>query len=397
MKRNSSARMKMLHGIGCFLHLFDHAKKISDAPNLRKILLIRTHALGDVLLATPAIRAVRRQFPDAVLSILISEGAKSVVLNNPNIDRIISFPDSLLVKPEPLTLLRLVTKLRKEKYDCVISLSRSAPVHFLAFLTGSPLRVGLDFNGSGFPLSLKVPDKKSNVAYSEQYAVRDYLDIVAALGVNERGEDIDFYLHPKGVDIVNKFLNQLGVSSDDLLIGIFPGGGKNIAETIEAKRWPVVNYAKLADLLIRELGAKVLLLGGKKDVEAVSEMQYNMEEKAINACNIGDLNTFGHLLKYCSLLITNDSLPLHLGLSLKIPVIALFGPTNAKALTPSNYEKLITIQSTLECSPCYWKERFPGCKRYSSPKCMNAISVSEVLYATKKILKNVSGIEYVNY
>jgi len=118
-------------------------------------------------------------------------------------------------------------------------------------------------------------------------------------------------------------------------------------------------------------------------------MQYNMEEKAINACNIGDLNTFGHLLRYCSLLITNDSLPLHLGLSLKIPVIALFGPTNAKALTPSNYEKLIAIQSTLECSPCYWKERFPGCKKYSGPKCMNAISVSDVLSATKKILKKI--------
>ena len=372
-----------------FFRLFVYAKKISNAPSLRKILFIRTHALGDVLLTTPAIRAVRQQFPDAVLSILISEGAKAVVLNNPNIDRIISFPDSLLVKPEPLTLLRLVTKLRKEKYDCVISLSRSAPVHFLAFLTGSPLRVGLDFNGSGFPLSLKVPDKKSNVAYSEQYAVRDYLDIVAALGVNENGEDIDFYLHPKGVDIVNKFLNQFGVSSEDLLIGIFPGGGKNIAETIDAKRWPVVNYAKLADLLIRELGAKVLLLGGKKDIEVVSEMQYNMEEKAINACNIGDLNTFGHLLKNCSLLITNDSLPLHLGLSLKIPVIALFGPTNAKALTPSNYEKLITIQSNLECSPCYWKERFPGCKKYSSPKCMNAISVLDVLSAAKSIIKKV--------
>ena len=377
--------------------MLNHSSLKDKNIHPRNILLIRTHALGDVLLTTPAIRAVRQQFPDAVLSILISEGAKSVVLNNPNIDRIISFPDSLLVKPEPLTLLRLVTKLRKEKYDCVISLSRSAPVHFLAFLTGSPLRVGLDFNGSGFSLSLKVPDKKSNVAYSEQHAVRDYLDIVAALGVNERGEDIDFYLHPKGVDIVNKFLNQLGVSSEDLLIGIFPGGGKNIAETIDAKRWPVVNYAKLADLLIRELGAKVLLLGGKQDVEAVSEMQYNMKEKAINACNIGDLNTFGHLLRYCSLLITNDSLPLHLGLSLKIPVIALFGPTNAKALIPSNYEKLITIQSTLECSPCYWKERFPGCKKYNSPKCMNAISVSDVLSATKRILKNVSGIKYVNY
>jgi|SRR3972149_6876412 len=389
MKLNTNMRATSFRVLDYFFRLFVYAKKISNAPSLRKILFIRTHALGDVLLTTPAIRAVRQQFPDAVLSILISEGAKAVVLNNPNIDRIISFPDSLLVKPEPLTLLRLVTKLRKEKYDCVISLSRSAPVHFLAFLTGSPLRVGLDFNGSGFPLSLKVPDKKSNVAYSEQYAVRDYLDIVAALGVNENGEDIDFYLHPKGVDIVNKFLNQFGVSSEDLLIGIFPGGGKNIAETIDAKRWPVVNYAKLADLLIRELGAKVLLLGGKKDIEVVSEMQYNMEEKAINACNIGDLNTFGHLLKNCSLLITNDSLPLHLGLSLKIPVIALFGPTNAKALTPSNYEKLITIQSNLECSPCYWKERFPGCKKYSSPKCMNAISVLDVLSAAKSIIKKV--------
>jgi len=251
--------------------------------------------------------------------------------------------------------------------------------------------VGLDFRGSGFPLSLKVPDKKSNVADKEQCAVEDYLDIVKILGVQENGTHLDFYLTSEGVICIENFLDRAGVSSRDLVIGIFPGGCDNPAEKVFARRWPVQKYAQLADILIRELSAKVIVLGDNKDEGIISQMLSLMKEKAINGCNIGNLNTFGHLLKRCSLLITNDSLPMHLALSLNIPTVALFGPSNSKALTPINCTSLIVIQSHLECSPCYWKERFPGCKKYSSPKCMDAISTSEVLGAIKKLLQSNYG------
>jgi heptosyltransferase-2 len=251
------------------------------------------------------------------------------------------------------------------------------------------MRVGLDFRGSGFPLSLKVPDKKSNVADKEQCAVEDYLDIVKILGVQENGTHLDFYLTSEGKACVENFLDKAGVSSRDLVIGIFPGGCDNPAEKVFARRWPVQKYAQLADILISGLSAKVIALGDNKDSELISQMFSLMKEKAINGCNIGNLNTFGHLLKRCSLLITNDSLPMHLALSLNIPTVAPFGPTNSKVyLTPDNCSLFVPIQSSLECSPCYWKERFKGCKKYDSPKCMDAISTSEVLGAIKKLLQS---------
>lgn len=388
MKLNSFVRMQMFRGIGCFLHLFDHAKKNNDTLIFKNILLIRTHALGDVLLTTPAIRVLRLRFPEAHLSFLVAEGAKAVIENNPNIDKIISFPDSLLVKFSFLPFLRLLKKLRREKYDCVISFSRSAGTHLLAFLTGSPVRVGLDFQGSGFPLSLKVPDKKSNVADKEQCAVEDYLDIVKILCIQKSGTHLDFFLTSEGTACVENFLYKVGISSRDLVIGIFPGGCDNPAEKVSARRWPVQKYAQLADILIRELSAKVIVLGGNKDVRIILQMLSLMKEKAVNGGNIGNLNTFGHLLKRCSLLITNDSLPMHLALSLNIPTVAPFGPTNSKVyLTSDNCLLFSPVQSSLECSPCYWKERFRGCKKYSSPKCMDAISISEVFEAIKKLLQ----------
>jgi len=378
---------KVLCFIGYATSLLNRGNRLDKSIQPRNILLIRTHALGDVLLTTPAIRAVRLRFRNSVLSMLTSEGTKPAIENNPSLDHVISFPDSLLVKRNPLSLWRLAGKLRREEYDCVISFSRSSLVHFVAMLTGSHLCVGLDCEGSGFPLTLKVPDRKSNVADTEQYAVKDYLDIVAALGVKSDGEQMDFCLVPRGDDHVSEFLNKVGITGDDLLIGIFPGGGQNSAETILSKRWQVTNYADLADRLIRELGAKVIVLGGPQDNEVVLQMLRVMENEAANACNIGNLNTFGHLLKRCAVLVTNDSLPLHLALSLKTPTVALFGPTNARALTPRSCERLVAIQSKLECSPCYWKDRYPGCKEYHIPRCMNAISVQEVLSTTSSMLE----------
>jgi ADP-heptose:LPS heptosyltransferase len=185
-----------------------------------------------------------------------------------------------------------------------------------------------------------------------------------------------------------QMLDQIGlVNLQKRPIGMCPGGAKNPKEDVEARRWPPENFATLSRLLLVQTGVQTILIGAPQD----EEICFKVASLSGCAHNLAGKTTFRELaalLKHCSLLVSNDSAPIHAGVAVGIPVIGLFGPTNGAARGPKN-GFYVPIQSPKSCSPCYANEnRFPECR---SPNCMREISVNTVLKEAMLFLEKISG------
>jgi heptosyltransferase-2 len=343
-----------------------------------RILLIKTHAIGDVLMTTPAIREIRKRFPCAEISMLVGKWSKDVVWGSRDIDEVIAIEDEVFMKPEIPELIRLLLSLRRRKFDMAVCFHRSSRIHLLALLAGAKVRVGL--SPAGRSLFLNRPVKSSDEI--DLYPVLDYGELSKSLGAPLSSLKMEMPVTSDGEARTEKLLKSWGVSVSDRLVAFCPGGAKNPAEEVLARLWPVERFAQVAELAARELGAKILVAGSDSDRMRTSGMLSHMSEKAIDATGMTTLPQLAALFKRCSLVVTNDSAPLHISVAAGTPVVALFGPTSAKGRLPEP-GKNTGIQSRMQCSPCYSFKRFPGC---DNARCIDAIEVSEVFSAVKEVL-----------
>lgn len=344
----------------------------------KSILLIKAMAIGDVLFTTPSIASLRNHFPKARIDMLVGQWSKVAVVGNPDLDEIITYDDSIFLAPKPVKILKLALQLRKHEYDWIISFHRSFGMALFSFVIGAPLRIGLEWRGTGFLMT--------HVVYSDpriaRYPVDIYLDIIRALNVKPITSKIGFFVSEEDRSFADQFLRENSIHNGDLVVAVCAGGALNVRETVSARRWPVESFASLIDVLVSSHGAKPILLGAKSDEQITSEVQDLMAFKPISAVGGTTLKQFASILERCDLLITNDSAPLHIAIAMNTPTVSLFGPTNALARVP-NDSRHIAIQSSCECSPCYANEKKFGECKYGIPKCMADISVQSVLSAVE--------------
>ncbi len=342
-----------------------------------RILVVKTHAIGDLLMVTPSISALRQLFPRAHLAVLCGKWSADVLKGNPDIDAVIEFPDELLFKHSIRGLLRLAKRIGVMRFDLAAIFQPSAPVQAIAALAGVPRRVGLDLNGSGFSLTTRLAWRPN----SERFIGDNYMDLPRELGFDGTA--------PRSVLVLSDAERQAAfdihlaeyVNFGERLIAVCPGGGKNPRDKVWAKRWPADRFAQVALTLSQETGARVLVLGGQGDEAALSAVIDRIPFKGI--CPKGTtLRELAGLISFCSLVVTNDSAPVHIAAALEVPCVAIYGPTNPLAVGPRIATHHV-IKSSAECSPCYSNERFPGC---DDPFCVRDIAVETVLTAARKAL-----------
>ena len=193
-------------------------------------------------------------------------------------------------------------------------------------------------------------------------------------------------------------MSNLGITANDLVIGIAPGGAKNPKECMPLRQWPKEYFSRLIDKLVRELKAKVILLGSRDDCFLGTEIIKNAkiigasssiagDERAPvgavhNLCGATTLKQLAAIIDNCNVFIGNDSAPMHIAAAVKTPVVSLFGPTDPKEKAPLNY-KHIYLYAGLNCSPCYHDGKYPDCK---TQECLRKILPEDVLDAIQKIL-----------
>ncbi|MCR4437615.1 MAG: glycosyltransferase family 9 protein [bacterium] len=325
-------------------------------------MLIKLRAIGDVVLATPALAEARRAFPRGQIDFLTEPPSRQVLEGNPDVDELLLHDRQASLA----TRVRFLRRLRAKRYDLVIDLFGNPRSALLTLLTGAATRVGFNFRFRQAAYNVRVPARGHLV-----HEVEFNLDALRAIGVQVGAPRLHFPVPEPARQYAQEFVarNKL---SDKLLIGLNNSGGW------PAKRWLPERVARLAQLLVKRHGATVLLLWGPGE-QAQAEQIAAVAGQGVLLAPPTDLHQLAALLADLRLLVTTDSAPMHIAAAVGTPVVALFGPTNPLLQGPFGPGHIVVRNESLSCL---------GCNRTvcEDGACMRELAVETVYAACAKAL-----------
>jgi lipopolysaccharide heptosyltransferase II len=337
----------------------------------KRILIFNVNWLGDVLFSSATIRNIRRNYADSYIACVIPSRCYPVLKGNPNLDEVIIFDDHDRHKGL-LDKLNFVSLLKKKKFDTVFLLHRSFSRALLCRLAGIKQIIGHSTRKRAFLLTQKIKPPKKDSLHRIDY----YLDVIEKAGLRVEDRYLDFFFAQEDVQQVNNFFENNSVRQNDLVVAINPGGNWM------PKRWPTGYWAELAESLISEIGAKVIITGSVADLLLASQIKAAMKSVPLIACGVFNLKQLGALASKVDLFITADTGPLHIANAVGAKkIIAIFGPTAQSVTGPYPSNNAIVLQKDIGCQvPCY-KVNCPD------NRCMRAVAPGEVLEQVKRTLK----------
>jgi lipopolysaccharide heptosyltransferase II len=334
---------------------------------MKRILVIEPNWLGDVLFTTPAIRALKKANPDAFIGVMAHPRCREMLEDNPNVDRLIAF-DEKSSHRGLLEKIFFIFKLRKFKFDTAISFHRSMSKMLIARLAGIKRRVGYYTKKRSWLLTDSIKEEDRII-----HRVEYFLAILDKMGIGDAGKDYDFYIPESAVKEADYILENAGIKKDEDFFIINPGGNW------PQKRWPEQNYAMLCKKLNASYGTRILITGAEKDMDLASDIIKSSGHYAVNICGKTSLKQLASIMHRAKMVVANDTGPMHIAISQKTPVIALFGPTSPKITGPYGSGKYAILHKWFDCIiPCY-----KICNDY---KCMLSITVEDVFNALQKLL-----------
>lgn len=337
-----------------------------------RILIVNVNWVGDVLFSTPAIRAVRKRYPQAYIACMVVPRCREVLELNPHLDELLIYDEQKEYKGLSGKL-RLISALKARRFDTVFLFHRSLTRTLMVALSGIKERVGIYNPKRGFLLTKKVEPQKSDV-----HKVEQFLNIVKAKDVPPAGKNMELFISKEDEAFARDYLKSQGVKEDRPIIVLNPGGNWDL------KRWPAANFAELGDKLAELFGAQILITGAEKDVELGDSISGMMKHNPVVTCGKTTLRQLAAVLKHADLVISNDSGPMHIAVSQGVKTIALFGPTDPKVTGPYGDGRYVVIQKP---------PRKPECEitcynlRCEDNVCMKEITVEDVIKEATKLLK----------
>jgi len=341
-----------------------------EALSNYNILIIKFSSLGDIILSTATIRAIRNKFsPNYKITFLVGEESKEMLFKCPYIDELLvcDFKN----KDKGLQgLLKLGSQLRSKNFDIVIDLQNNRKSHILSYLSLALKRYGYDNMKLGFLLNHRIKDEKPPID-----PVTHQFRVLKMLGIELEDPKLELWPSQEDEAYIDEFLGSEWLSANQRLIGV------NISASSRwlSKNWPLSSILKLCEELHRRQ-MRVVITGMEKDSADANILMNKLKDvKIINTCGKTTVNQLACLIKKCAVFISPDSAPLHVAASQGVPFVALFGPTDPRRhLAP--VEKCAVVRKELPCGPCYKSK----CK---INKCMQLIKPEEVLEAVDKLLK----------
>ena len=334
---------------------------------LHNILVIKLRYIGDVLLATPILHALRDAFPKARLTMAVNRGTEDILKENADLN------DVLVVDRAGLAAdIRFLREIRRRRFDCVIDLTDGDRSAVMAWASGAPIRIGLNdeqrWRGRLYT-SVVMPQAAHRV--ERDLAVLEALGLepiysppVLRTSIRDDMDAIEL-LESLGV------MNTLGVPHRPLVL-MHPGA------RYWFKAWPVERFAELSDRLSDAHGCQVLIGGAEQDRSAAEAIHARARSAPIVLTGRADLRQFAALLKRCTLFIGHDTGAMHIAAAVGTPIVALFGPSDPAEWGPCGRHVSILYKG-MDCRPCF----HPTCKR-GEENCMRQVSVDEVYEAASK-------------
>ena len=336
---------------------------------IQRILLIKMERIGDLVLTTPAIRALRQHFPTSTISMIVNSYSREIIEHDPHLDDVYVF-DKQGIHKTLKGKIQFVKKLRLRTFDLAVDLGTRdflllSPV--LLSLSGARITLGLNNLGRGFLFNTKVRPYPKPRPLTEEIC-----HILSPLGITCSDTQPELFLSDENRDSVEQYLSRNKIKEDDILVGIHPGA---YYETI---RWTKEGYAKVADHLMTKYHAKVFFVGGPKEKELVDEIAAMMANTPFNHAGKTSLGQLMALTSKCHLFIGGSSGPFNIALGFDIPTVSFMGPSIPERWRPQG-EKNIVFRRDIPCSPCEsgycWKKDL---------SCMTGITAHEVIEAVDK-------------
>ena len=353
--------------------MFEKTMKVyEEAITKKRILVIKLSALGDVILSIPSLKAIRKKYPDAWISVLVGRKSRKVMRNCPYVDDVIVYEEP--ERRNLWSLIKMAGVLVREDFDMAVDLQNNRASHFLSFFSLARLRAGHPNGKWSFFLN-----RRTSGDFAAMGPLEHQLEVLKLIDVDRAEKTLELWTEKKESDSVREFLALQWVSPSQILVGINPGSSLRWP----TKQWPVENFAKLCDELARR-NIRVVITGSEEESGPAEELFRLTRNKPINAVGRTTITELVSLIRRCQVFISSDSAPMHIASASGVPLIALFGPTDPKRhlVAPESHQ---VFWKELSCSPCYLRSCPIG------HLCMKKITVQEVLDSVLSIASTASS------
>ncbi len=346
-----------------------------NPSEIKKILVVSSTAIGDTLLSTPAIRAIRKRYPQAKIFAHFNIKNMELFRNNPYIDGTIPYYGGYK------KFLTTVKEFRRHKFDCVLIFHGNEPqASPMAYLSGARFIIKL-------PLPKKYSFLLSNSSIStgnikDCHAIDVRLKVASLAGCAEGGREMDLIVEEDDRSSIEQYIEKLGISEDKTIVGFQAGAATKY------KMWPAEYFIELGKRLASyKKDLLILLTGSGKERDLCRQIAQGIGECAISTAGEISLRQLCALLEKMAFLVTNDTGTMHMAIALKTRTISLFCPTSSKGIGPVQDLHLHkVIDKNRPCSPCLTKK----CKKNGA--CMRQITVDEVYQAARDLIDENSPV-----
>jgi heptosyltransferase II len=347
------------------------------APDIQKIFVRGTNWLGDAVMTIPALQRLRASFPAARITLLAPPRAADVFTGFASVDEVLAYHRKEQGKR---AFIEAMQRLRRERFDLAILFQNAFEAALLAFLGGAKIRIGYDTQGRGALLTHKL---QRSDEHRNRHQINDYLDLVMEAEHICLGRASTAVRNTTPTLIASNEQRQAAAS-------FLPSTGKLIALNVgatnsRAKCWPEDRFAALADRMVTERGARIVLIGAGSERENAARViaQMQQPEAATNVAGETSIAELIGLLASCDLLVTNDTGPAHVGAALGIPTLTIFGPTNDFETAPLGARAALIRADGIECARCMHRE----CP--IDHRCMTRITVEAVTEKAFSLLEKI--------
>ena len=339
-----------------------------------RILVVKLRHIGDVLMMTPMLRALKDSYPDAGITAVIPRGMEDILSFNPCVTKVIPFKKGSGIIED----LRLLMTLRAARFDIAINMTEGDRGAIMCFASGAGKRIGADPLGRGFPGKGKLFTDLVPQKWDRHRALMD-MEMIRPLGIEPGGQRLELHTSRENDGRVLDMLAGRGIKD-----------GARIAVVHPTSRWlfKCWNDKSVADVIdyLHDRGFNVILTSGpdKKETDKARAVAGLAKRKPVDFSGLLTLGQLASLLKRSGLFFGVDSAPMHMAAAVGTPVVALFGPSDYKVWGPyTDKARVIVKKDEYPCIPC----RKDGCGGSKKSDCLEAITVPEVIRAIEEIIE----------
>jgi heptosyltransferase II len=349
---------------------------------IKRILVRGPNWLGDAVMCEPALRGLRTLFPDVQITLLVKPAVADLFASHPAVMRVLTY-DTKGRHAGLSGKWALARQLRRQGFDLAILFQNAFEAAFLTFLAGVPRRYGYATDGRSLLLSdpVVVPDQRTLV-----HQVHYYWDLLKPLGLTGDPPAPELVVFPEEEQAMAGRFAQGGLTATDIVIGINPGSTYG-----SAKRWLPERYADVAERLCRAIcdsigqQVSVVIFGAKGEERLGQEIAARLSSRSLVLSGATTIRELMAAVKRCSLILTNDTGPMHIASAFQVPVVAIFGPTDWRTTSPFGSAHAV-VRQPVECAPCLLRE----CP--IDHRCMTRVTVDQVYEAALSSLSDRRGL-----